>query len=400
MAKLTKPLTNTEIDKARPKDKEYNLQDGEGLCLRVKTSGTKSWLFNYYHPQTKKRKNLSIGQYPSISLAQARKIRSNSRELLANDIDPKENRDDARRQKSLAATHTLEIVARRWFSIKKTSIADSTANSLIRNIEKHIFPIIGHRPIDKLSAPEVIEALKPIEAAGTLETLSKLIGNLNEIMTFSVNSGLLSHNALHGIRAAFESPKPVHMATIKPEELPALMSALSYSNLNVTIRCLIEFQMHTMLRPGEAAGVEWSEINFENNLLTISENRMKRPRTHIVPLTKQVLALLEIMKPISGHRTHVFPSIRNPSRACTNEVANNALKRIGYKNKLVAHGLRSLASTTLNEQGFNRDVIEMALSHIDENKVRKAYNHAEYLTQRKEMLTWWSNYIEKSKYQG
>ena len=398
MGRLTKPLTNTEVDRAKPKDREYNLSDGNGLSLRVKKTGTKSWLFNYFHPQTNKRKNLSIGQYPSISLAAARKSRESAKELLAQRIDPIEYKADQLRQMSIEASLTLEIVARNWFTVKKTSIAESTAKSLIRNIEKHIFPIVGHRPINKISAPEIIEALKPIEASGKLETLSKLIGVLNEIMTFSVNTGVTSHNALSGIRAAFEAPKPVHMPTIKPEGLPSLMKALSYSSLDLVIRCLVEFQLHTMLRPGEAAGVEWSEIDFDEQTLTVRKDRMKKNRTHIVPLTKQTLELLELLRPISGHRTYVFPAIRQPNRSCTNEVANNALKRIGYGGILVAHGMRALASTTLNEQGFNKDVIEMALSHVDDNKVRNAYNHAEYLTQRQEMLKWWSSHIEQAKH--
>jgi hypothetical protein len=153
MAKITKPLTNTEVKQAKPKDKDYTLLDGEGLQLRVKINGTKSWLFNYYHPITKKRKNLSLGQYPALTLAEARKQRASSKELLTNNIDPKEYRDDQLSDEKLKMGFTLNSIALDWFEVKKTKIAETTSKSLWRNFENHLFPSIGHRPIDKILAP-------------------------------------------------------------------------------------------------------------------------------------------------------------------------------------------------------------------------------------------------------
>lgn len=202
MAKITKPLTNTEVKQAKPKDKDYTLLDGEGLQLRVKTNGTKSWLFNYYHPITKKRKNLSLGQYPALTLAKARKLRSSSKELLANNIDPKEHRDDLMSDRKLKMSFTLESIALGWFEIKKTKIAETTSKSLWRNFENHLFPKLGHRPIDKITAPEVIKALRPLASKGTLETLHKVIGHLNEVMKHAVNTGRIHHNPLAGANSA------------------------------------------------------------------------------------------------------------------------------------------------------------------------------------------------------
>ena len=162
MAKITKPLNNTGLKQAKPKDKDYTLLDGDGLQLRVKTTGTKSWLFNYYHPITKKRKNLSLDQYPALTLAEARKLRSSSKEILAKNIDPIEHRDDLLSDEKLRLGFTLEYIAREWFEVKKTKIAETTSRSLWRNFENHLFPKIGHRPIDKLLAPEVIKVLKPL----------------------------------------------------------------------------------------------------------------------------------------------------------------------------------------------------------------------------------------------
>jgi len=396
MARIATPLTNTEVKQAKTDDKILKLSDGDGLQLRVKPNGSKSWILDYFKPFTKKRTSLGLGSYPDVSLADARKKRASAKELLADDIDPKEHRDDLHRSMALAANHTFQNVTANWFDIKKSKITENTAKSLWRSIEKHVFPSLGHRPIDKIFAPEAIKVLKPLSAKGTLETVSKLIGYLNEIMNFAVNTGILHHNSLAGIRAAFDNPKVKHRPTLKPEELPELMKALSFASIKITTRCLIEWQLHTMVRPSEAAEATWAEINFVDKTWVIPASRMKgKKRSHTVPLTDQAIAILEIMKPISMHREHVFPSDHNPSRPTNKQSANMALKRMGFKGRLVAHGMRSIASTTMNDRGFNGDVIEAALSHVDKNAVRSAYNHSNYLERRVELMNWWSNHIQK-----
>jgi integrase len=393
MARTT-TLTNTEVKQAKPKDKIYKLSDGGGLQLRVKPNGTKSWLLDYFKPFTKKRTSLGLGAYPEVSLAEARKKRVAARELLAKDIDPKEFKDDKHREQQLAATNTLKSVAESWFAIKKTTIAENTAKSLWRKFENHVFPKLGHRPIDKILAPEAIEALKPLAAKGNLETTGKIIGHLNNIMTHAVNTGILHHNPLSGIRSAFQTPKVTNMATIRPDELGQLMKDISYASIKLGTRCLIEWQLHTMTRPSESAKAQWSEIDFENKLWVIPAERMKMRLEHKVPLSPQAIEILERLKPISGDRTHLFPSYINHHKHCNVESANKALSRMGYKNRLVAHGLRALASTTLNELGHDPDVIEAALAHVDKNEVRRAYNRAEYLERRRVLMCWWSQHIE------
>jgi integrase len=397
MARVTKPLTNTEVNQAKPRDKEYNLIDGEGLMLRVKPTGTKSWLFNYYHPITKKRKNYSIGLYPTITIIDARKIRLELKRLISNGIDPKESKDAETRIAQVATSQTLRLIAESWFDVKKTKIAETTSRSLWRNFENHLFPKLGHIAISQINAPETINVLKPLAAKGTLETTDKIIGHLNEVMTFAVNTGIIHHNPLAGIKAAFQTPKAVNMPTLKPEELPELIDKLSYASIKITTRCLIEWQLHTMVRPSEASGIEWEEIDFENNLWRIPANRMKKKKEHIVPLTKQTLAILNRMKPISGHRKFVFPSDRDTSKPSNSQTANMALKRMGFEGRLVAHGMRALASTTLNEKGFDADIIEAALAHSDKNEIRRAYNRAEYIERRRDLMSWWSEHIEKAK---
>ena len=394
MPKLVTPLTDTQIRNAKPKDKEYTLFDGSGLTLRITTSGTKLWLFNYYRPHTKKRANLSLGAYPNLTLIPARAKRTEFRELLIQDIDPKEYLEEQEIRSTEAHNNTLESIAANWLEVKKTQVSTSHANDTWRSLELHIFPSLGEMPIHKIKAKNTIAVIQPIAKKGSLETVKRVCQRLNEIMTYSVNTGIIDANPLAGIYKAFGSPEKKHLATIKPERLPELMKAIGKASIKYTTRCLIEWQLHTMVRPSEAAGTRWDEIDLKNELWNIPAERMKKKRPHIVPLSVQCLEILEEMKPISAHREYVFPADRNPKTHANPSTANMALKRMGYGGVLVAHGLRSLASTTLNENGFDPDVIEAALAHVDKNEVRAAYNRAEYLERRTKLMAWWSEYIE------
>jgi integrase len=260
----------------------------------------------------------------------------------------------------------------------------------------HAFSELGEYPISEISAPRVIQAIKPLAHKGSLETVKRINQRLNEIMDYAVNTGIIHANPLANIKAAFEKPTKQNMPSITPKELPDFMKALSVASIKIITRYLIEWQLHTMLRPGEAVQARWSEIDFNARLWNIPAETMKKKRSHSVPLSDQVLNLLQALKPISGHREYIFPGDRNPKRHCNEQTANAAIKRMGYKGKLVAHGLRSVASTTLNEHGFDKDVIESALAHVDGNEVRRAYNRADYLERRAKMMDWWSAHIESS----
>lgn len=393
MARQTKPLTNTEISQAKAKEKEYNLADGEGLMLRIRTNGSKSWIFNYYRPFNHKRANLVLGQYPTVTLAQARETRRAYRALLADNIDPKDHKTQNAQSQARAQLHTLKYIAAQWFEVKKTKVSQGFAVDIWRSLELHVFPSLGEVPIDKVTAQDAIATVKKLEAAGRLETVKRVCQRLNEIMVFAVNTGIVFYNPLAGIKAAFESPKSKHFPTLKPDELPRLIQTLNNANINVVTKNLLSWQLHTMVRPSEAAGARWKEIDFDNNLWNIPAERMKRGKPQSVPLTPQVLAILDDIKPISQNSEFIFPADRNPNNHIFLQAVNAALITMGYKNRLVAHGLRALASTTLNEQGFDADIIEMALAHTDKNQVRRAYNRAEYLARRRVMMCWWSEHI-------
>ncbi|MGR5238999.1 integrase domain-containing protein [Vibrio alfacsensis] len=396
MPRVTKPLTATEVKNAKPRDKEYTLSDGQGLQLRVLQSGSKQWQLNYYRPTSGKRANLSLGKFPDVSLAQARKASLNAKELIAQGIDPQEERKRQRQSHKEIHEHTFLNVTTEWFEIKKDSVTPDYASDIWRSLELHIFPHISDTPVKSITAPEIIELLKPIEAKGSLETVKRLAQRLNEVMNFATNCGLIHANPLTGIKAAFKKPKKENMAALKPAELPELMAAIANASIKRTTRCLLEWQLHTMTRPSEASGAKWEEIDMEAKVWTIPAERMKKRREHRIPLTEQMIEVLDVMKPISGHREFIFPSDRDPKKPCNSQTANMALKRMGFAGRLVSHGLRSLASTTLNEQGFDRDLIEAALAHVDDNQVRSAYNRTDYLERRRPMMCWWSGYIEEA----
>ncbi|AJC66025.1 integrase domain-containing protein [Dickeya zeae] len=395
MAIQAKPLTNTEVKAAKATDKELSLHDGGGLLLFVKPSGTKTWRFRYYHPQTKKRTTLTFGSYPTLSLADARQMREAAKALLEKGIDPQFHQQQQREQEQAISLNTFAKVAADWYEVKKSQpLAENTIKDIWRSLEKYVFPFIANQPISQLTARHFITALEPIQASGKLETVKRVSQRINEVMDYAVNSGLIPANPAAKIRKAFQTPVKTHMPTIRPEALPGLMKTLSVASIELQTRLLIEWQLLTVARPAEAAETRWSEIDLTENTWTIPAGRMKMRREHVIPLPPQALAILDAMKPISGHREYLFPSAKDPKQPMNSQTANAALRRMGYKGVLVSHGLRAIFSTAANEAGFPPDVIEAALAHVDTNEVRRAYNRSQYLEQRKEMMVWWGKHIQ------
>ncbi|HBM3141043.1 TPA: integrase domain-containing protein [Klebsiella aerogenes] len=400
MARITRPLTNNELLKAKPRGKDFTLHDGDGLFLLVKTSGKKLWRFRYQRPGSSNRTNLSLGSYPALTLAAARQIRDQHLTTLAQGMDPQQQQEQASEQRQIELDSIFSTVATNWFQIKSRSVTEDYAKDIWRSLDKDVFPTIGAIPVQEIKARTIVEALEPIKARGALETVRRLVQRVNEIMIYAVNTGLIDANPASGVGMAFEKPKKQNMPTLRPEELPKLMRSITRSNLSLPTRCLIEWQLLTLVRPSEASSTKWEEIDLEKKLWTIPANRMKAKREHIVPISQQMIEILEIMKPISNHREHVFPSRIKPNNPMNSQTANAAIKRIGFEGTLVAHGLRSIASTCLNEAGFDADVIEAALAHKDSNQVRSAYNRSTYLEQRIELMNWWGKYVDESRIKG
>ncbi len=345
---------------------------------------------------------MGLGVYPEVTLTEARALRAEYRKLLAQEIpeDPQDYRKQQQQEQETVHTNTFKAIFDQWTESRRNSITDDHLKRVSRLLEKYVFPALGNKPVHLIKSTDFIALLRPLEAQNKLETVKKAIHNINGVMNYAVNYGLIDNNPAHAIREVFKKPQRTHMATLEPDQLPELMSALNFANIKLQTRCLVEWQLHTMTRPSEACGARWDEIELEQKLWVIPAERMKgrkgKKKQHIVPLTEQTIALLEVMRPISGQREHIFPNDHDPKKPMNSQSVNMALKRMGFKGRLVAHGLRALASTTLNEQGFNPDVIEACLAHVGGDEVRKAYNRTTYLEQRIKVMAWWSDFIKQA----
>ncbi|RJY13167.1 DUF4102 domain-containing protein [Parashewanella spongiae] len=339
---------------------------------------------------------IGLGPHSDVTLAQAREKATRYRQKLSEGIDPQLYMAETKRKLFEEQVNTFRAVAELWVATKKGALKARTISDNWQKLEKYIMPTLGEVPIKSITAPIAIAALRPTEQRGRLEVVKRCSQLMNEILNFAVNSGLVHANPLTGIRSVFQKPIVTHLRALQPHENKVLLQALAYANVYLITRCLIEWQLHTMVRPAEASGAKWSEIDIEKGIWIIPVERMKMKKEHRVPLTKQALAILEMVKPLSGRSEFVFPSTKKYRKSTDPETINRALGRMGLKDRTTAHGLRSLASTTLNEKGFNPDVIEAALAHSDKNTIRSAYNRTTYFEQRVKMMQWWSDHISAS----
>lgn len=403
MPKVATKLTDTEIKKAKPTEKEFTLWDGDGLFLRIKPSGKKIWHLGYTVPLTKKRAKMSIGFYPYLTLAQARALRDEYLSLLAQGIDPQSHNEQKAQALKDATEHTFQTVAKKWLDekIKTSGISQDHAKDIWRSLERNIFPTLGDVPIKEIRPKMLKQHLDPIEQRGVLETLRRIISRLNEIFRYAATEELIEFNPADNLIQRFSKPKKQNMPALPPDELPRFMTALSNASIRLETRLLIEWQLLTWVRPGEAVRARWTDIDEESKYWNIPSDFMKMKRPHKVPLSKEAIRILESMKPISGHREWVFPSIKNPLTHMHEQTANAALIRMGLGGELVAHGMRSIARTAAEEAGkFRTEVLEAALAHSKKDEIIAAYNRTEYLVERVELMQWWSDYLQIQKYKS
>ncbi|AIW16483.1 tyrosine-type recombinase/integrase [Vibrio tubiashii] len=399
MPKLTVRLSDKEIKKAEVRDKEYILADGNGLNIRIRPNGTKSWQFRYSAPVTKKVKKLSLGSYPALKLADARKVAQEHRNLIANGVDPKDHLEQLKQKAIHQEANTFFAVAEQWFSRKKKTVSANHAERIWRTLELYAFPHIGRTPIASITRLSAVQALRPLENDQKLSTIKRICQSLNQIMEYGVDSGIIIANPLTRMINAFEKHEVEHMPTIRPELLNRLLKQLrDNANIRHKTKLLILWQLHTMTRPKEAARARWNDIDLNQKCWTIPPAEMKRRKEHRVPLTEAAIEILSQMRLQSEGHEYVFPSERAPKSHVSVYTANAALKRsLGFKGELVAHGLRSIASTALHEEGFDTLHIEACLSHTDQNETRASYNRTDFFEQRKEIMEWWSDYIQEAK---
>lgn len=401
MAKLTKPLTNTETANAKPKEKDYTLSDGKGLYLLIKPSGSKLWRFEYKRPFTKKKALISMGRYPEITLQQARAKRDEYLSLLAQNIDPQQHKKQAEQLEQQRITNTFRSVAENWKEKKHETIKPLTLKKYWGIIESYLMPKLADYPISEITPLLAKSTLEIPYKQGKAEMFRKSVKLLNAILDHAVYSlFLIPTNPCIKITTAFEPLKRGKNPAIKPDELPEFFDKLEHSDTDLITKYLIQWQLLTMVRPNEAVTAEWAEIDFDKKLWTIPAEKMKQTKAsddkpHLVPLSKQALTLLERIKRLDRNSPFVFPSVRSKAGYLNRETANNAIRdNMGYRGKQTAHGLRKIASTYLHEQGVMPDVIEMCLAHTIKG-IRGVYNEAEYLPHRRQALQQWGDFVEQ-----
>jgi phage integrase family site-specific recombinase len=395
MARSVKQLNNKSVDNAKPKDKPYTLTDGNGLFLLVMPSGSKTWQFNYYRPITKKRAKFSLGAYPSVTIAQARSIREEYRSLLAQDIDPQSHLKEQQEEQSA----TFLSVANRWKEKRQKEVEPLTMKKNWDRLEKYLFPIIGHYSVDKITSPLLIDTFKPLNDKGYNDTLHRMFNLSNQILNYAVTIGLIPVNVCQKAADAYHKEAQTHHPAIKPQQLPKLLFDFKNSNRSFLTKVLFRWQLLSMVRPAEAVSVEWSEIDFTKKLWTIPAIKMKKTKQgqfpHIVPLSSQMLAILEELKPITGEKKFVFPHHHLPNKSMSKEIIANSLRKIGYKDIQDSHGLRSIARTYLEEKAVDFRLSESCLAHKIGDSTSQAYNRYDYIELRRPVMQLWGDYVEQ-----
>lgn len=401
MARTVKPLTTKDVENAKPKAKQYTLSDGGGLALMITPQGGKYWHFNYYQPHTQKRRLISIGTYPLITLAQARSKREEFKALIKQGIDPQEDRQRQAQEKTEQIENTFKAIALRWYEYRQTKerFSASYAKKTMQSIERYLFPHFADMPLFSITARQAIEILEPLQACGKLRTLREIIQILNHITNYALHRELISHNPFLRLSVEFDKPREKHFATIAPEMLAELLAKFKTAKISPNAKLVFLWQLLTLARPVEAVKARFDEIDTGDQIWAyyVGKGRQEteQGRLHKVTLNTQAIKVLERCK-MFNRTAHLFPSPHGKREHITSVTVINAIYKLGYKGDLTAHGFRAIASTYLNERGYDKDLIEVALSHIDKDRVRKAYNRAEYLQRRAEMLQAWGDFVEQS----
>lgn len=383
-------LTDTQIRRAKPREKAHRLYDGRGLYLEVSPSGGRLWRLKYRIGGKEKR--LSLGAYPDVTLKDARDRCDAARKEISAGIDP----SAARKARNSAEADTFEAVAREWLSNHTPNWAETHGEKIRRRLEADLFPWLGKQSIAEMRAPQLLQTLRRIESRGAIETAHRALQNCGQIFRFAVATGRAERDVAADLKGALAPVQERHHASItEPKAIGALLRAIDGYEGSFVTRCALRLAPLVFVRPGELRQAEWTEFDLDKAEWRIPAARMKAREMHIVPLAPQAIAILSELQPLTGQFRFVFPGVRSRSRPMSENTVNAALRRLGYQNdQMTGHGFRSMASTLLNEQGWHRDAIERQLAHAERNNVRAAYNFAEHLPERRKMMKAWANYLD------
>lgn len=396
-------LTDKACKNAEIKGKSYKIADGQGMYLDVQSSGSKYWRLRYrLHG---KQKLLALGVYPEVSLQEAREKRREARKLIADGIDPSKHKRDEKRQATINANNTFKSVAIEWHENQKGRWSDSHADNVLHRLETDIFPSIGSDAITDIEAPHLLETLRKIEKRGALDIAGRAQQICGQIFRYGIQTGRCKYDPSSDLKGALKTRKTEHFAAIEPKEIPELLAALERNDarLYARTRRAIKLSMLTFVRPGELRKATWDEIDFDNKQWIIPAQRMKMRRDHIVPLSKQAIHILKEQKEETNQlKTNlVFPSQIRPKDPMSDGTVRIALQKLGFKDRMTAHGFRALARTAIREKlNYEPDIIECQLAHKAAGSLGEAYNRAQFLEQRKVMMQEWSDYLDTVAAQG
>jgi len=389
-------LTDTAIKKAQPRATTYRLTDERGLTLRVQPNGAKLWQLRWRHEG--KERIASLGQYPDISLKDARERRDEARKKIANGVDPVAEKRAQRAASEASAVNNFEAVAREWWEQWRAARSNHHAESVMTRMKQDVFPAIGARPVSEIEAAELVAMVKAVAARGALDLARRSLQISGQVFRYAIAHSRAQRNPAADIRPSdiLQSRKRKNYARIDARELPALLRKIeAYQGTPVT-RLAMKLMALTFVRTTELIGARWGEFDLEAARWDIPAERMKMKTPHTVPLCTQAVDVLRTLHTVTGHRELLFPGERNPRAPMSNNTILMALERMGYKHRMTGHGFRGIASTVLHEHGFDHAHIELQLAHAPRNAVSAAYNHATYLPQRAKMMQWWGDYLERA----
>jgi len=392
-------LSKLLIEKTKHGSKTIRLWDGRGMYLEISPKGGKWWRFKYWFDGRERR--MSLGVYPDVSLADAREKREEARRKVAAGVDPSELRKAEAVALIESTENTFEAVAREWFGLFSKQWVAAHADKIMRRLELNVFPWIGARPVKAITAPELLAVLRRVESRGANETAHRALQVCGRVFRFAVATGRAERDPSRDLSGALAPTKEKHLASITdPEGVGALLRTIdAYSGSWIT-RCALRLAPLVFVRPGELRAAQWSEFDFEKAEWRIPATRMKMRVQHVVPLSTQAVAVLRDLQPLTGRFAFAFPGVRSRFRPMSENTITAALRRMGYSGQdMTGHGFRSMASTLLNEQGWNRDAIERQLSHGERDAVRAAYNYAQHLPERRKMMQAWADYLDQLKAQ-
>lgn len=393
------PLTDLQCRTAKPREKPYKLGDSLGLFLLVQPTGGKLWRLKYRIAGREKK--LGLGTYPEVSLSDARKGRDHARQLIANGKDPSLEKQRRKARSLINAENTFEAVAAEYIE-KRSRDGDKPWSPSTRSKNEWMLselkPSIGRMPVAEIEPPDILGAVRKIEARGKLESARRGLQFIGSVLRYAVATARLTSDPSRDLKGALIAPKVKHYAAIlDPIELGGLLRAIEGYTGNASTLLALQLAPHVFQRPGELRRAEWAEIDLEAAVWTIAPEKMKMRKPHAVPLSKQAVAILSKAREVCNPEDrYVFPSVRTPARPISENTLNAALRRLGYAKEVVtAHGFRSTASTLLNESGkWSPDAIERALAHGDSNQIRAAYDRGNRWDERVAMAQWWSDYLD------